>query len=419
MDCEKAFEMMSLYLDGQLNREEQGQLFEHMKNCNYCKQEFEFLKNLVDTMKDEAFLPLPEGYHEDLMAKINKNKVERVDFSGTEKNKKRKWKKYGSIAAAGLLVVLVGAGAGRGLLGSSYGQNDAAGLVEQKSQSYSGTEEMPFAVPEESMNAKYAMDESQETQSNMGAGMVSEADDVVEEMERTANVEERKKIKTAYVTLNVENFEQAVENIRGKVETSGGYVENYNSYVYQQNKDESLKAGNITLRLDKDNYEQMKLYIKSMGEVTYEDENVNDVTSQYIDTQGRLKAKRVEEERLLELLESAENVQDIIAIEERLGNIRSDIESYQSSIDNWDKLVDLSTINVELKEKEPVAIGTLSSNFGTKIKENFIRSVNMLVNGFQNLVLWLVTVSLPLVVIVAAVLIVVGVIIKRRKKPKS
>lgn len=418
MDCDKAFEMMSLYIDGELNKEEQEKLFEHINGCDYCKQEFEVLKNLVGKLKEEEFLPLPEGYHQELMTKVNDTKIENVNFGKKDKKKKRSWKKYGSIAAAGLLVVVVGAAASS-LDFEGYNQNETTAATQAKSQAYNETAQMPMAVPEEAASEEYSADAGVSMQRDMdmvGGSGVSEEVDVTDV---NVNLEERKKIKTSYITITVDNFEQVVENIREKIESSSGYVENFNSYVYQQNSDESLKAGNITLRMDKDNYEQMKVYIKSMGEVTYEDENVNDITSQYIDTEGRLKAKKIEEERLLELLGSAENIQDVIAIEERIGNIRSDIESYQSTIDNWDKLVDLSTINVELREEEPVTVGTISSDFGTKVKENFIGSVNMLVRGFQSIVLGLVSISLPLVVITVVISVMVSIIIKRRKKRRS
>lgn len=415
MDCDKAFEMMSLYIDGELNKEEQEKLFEHIEGCEFCKQEFESLKDMVNALKEEEFLPLPDGYHEELLTKVNGTKIERVYFDSKDKNKKRSWKKYGSIAAAGILVVFVGAMASALDFGG-YNQNDTTAETQAKSQAYNDTAQMPMAVPQEAVTEEYSMDASFEMQRDMsmaGGGDVSEETGITG---ANVNVDERKKIKTAYISITVDNFEQVVENIREKIESSSGYVENFNSYVYQQSSDESLKAGNITLRMDKDNYEQIKVFIKSMGEVTYEDENVNDITSQYIDTQGRLKAKRIEEERLLELLGSAESIQDIIAIEERLGNIRSDIESYQSTINNWDKLIDLSTINVELREEEPVTVGTISSDFGTKVRENFIGSVNMLVNGFQSIILGLVSISLPLLVIVGVIVVGASILIKRRKK---
>lgn len=417
MDCDKAFEMMSLYIDEELNKEEQEKLFEHINDCDYCKEEFDLLKALVGKLKKEEFLPLPEGFHEELMVKVNDSKIQNISFWKSNIKNKPNWKKYGSIAAAGLLVFAVGAAASSMNFGSYSSQNDAATAPMAKSEAYSETAQMPMA--KEVATEEYSADAGMGMERDMSVAVGGDVNTEASNSDVKVNVDERKKIKTAYITITVENFEQAVENIRTQVESNSGYVENFNSYVYQENSDESLKAGNITLRMDKDNYEQMKIYVKSMGKVTYEDENVNDITSQYIDTQGRLKAKRVEEERLLELLASAENIQDIIAIEERLGNIRSDIESYQSTIDNWDKLVGLSTINVELKEEEPATVGTISSDFGTKVRESFIGSVNTLVKGFQSIVLGLVSVSLPLLVIAGVVSVTGIIIIKKWKKHRS
>ena len=418
MDCGKAFEMMSLYIDEELNKEEQEKLFEHINSCDYCKQEFNLIKDLVGKLKEEEFLPLPDGYHQELMAKVNDLKIENVSFGKSDIKNKRNWKKYGSIAAAGLLVVVVGAAASSINFGG-YSQNETSTAPMEKSEAYSETAQMPMAVAEETTSEQYSADAGMGMQRYMSQAVGGEVGAEMNTADVKVNIDERKKIKTAYITITVENFEQAVENIRTEVESNSGYVENFNSYVYQQNSDESLKAGNITLRMVKENYEQMKIYVKSMGKVTYEDENVNDITSQYIDTKGRLKAKRVEEERLLELMANAENIQDIIAIEERIGSIRSDIESYQTTLDNWDKLVDLSTISVEIKEEEPATVGTISSDFGTKVRERFIGSVNMLVNGFQSIILGLVSISLPLLVITGLVSVAVVIIIKTWKKHRS
>lgn len=418
MNCNKALEMMSLYIDEELNKEEQEKLFEHINSCRYCKEEFNLLKDLVGKLKEEEFLPLPDGYHEELMAKVNASKIENISFVKSNTKNKRNWKKYASIAAAGLLVVVVGAAASS-MNFDDYNQNETATSPMAKSEAYNEIAQAPMAVTKEATTEEFSADAGMGMQRDMSLSVGGDINAETSNTDVKVNVDERKKIKTAYITITVENFEQAVENIRTEVESNSGYVENFNSYVYLENNDESLKAGNITLRMDKDNYEQMKIYVKSMGEVTYEDENVNDITSQYIDTEGRLKAKRVEEERLLELLKSAENIQDIIAIEERLGNIRSDIESYQSTIDNWDKLVDLSTISVELKEEEPATVGTISPDFGTKVRESFIGSVNTLVRGFQSIILGLVSISLPLLVIAGVVSVTAIIIIKRWKKHRS
>ena len=47
--------------------------------------------------------------------------------------------------------------------------------------------------------------------------------------------------------------------------------------------------------------------------MTYKNESVDDVTLRYVDVDSHKKALETEQERLLALLEKAENVEDIIA----------------------------------------------------------------------------------------------------------
>ena len=176
---------------------------------------------------------------------------------------------------------------------------------------------------------------------------------------------ERKNIKTSYISIEVENFDEAAENIENEAEAAGGYVQNFNSYIYYEDTDNdvSLKSGSMTVRVDKNNYNSVKDSIKSIGEVSSENEYVEDVTGQYIDTEAKLEAKLAEESRLVELLKNAGSVQDIVSIEERLADVRGYIESYRSMIDNWDKLVELSTINIDIKEEMPNKIGKNFTGF--------------------------------------------------------
>ena len=41
MECEKALELISLYIDGELNKEEQEEIIKHMEQCESCKKEYE------------------------------------------------------------------------------------------------------------------------------------------------------------------------------------------------------------------------------------------------------------------------------------------------------------------------------------------------------------------------------------------
>lgn len=213
-------------------------------------------------------------------------------------------------------------------------------------------------------------------------------------------------------------------NIRQNVEGNGGYVENFYSYIFYEDlsRDISLKAGNLNMRVPQENYESSLAYIKTLGKVNNENEGVNDITNQYIDTEARLNVKKAEEKRLIELLEKAENLTDIMAIEGRLSEVRGYIESIEEQLKGMDKLVSYSTINIDIQEKEPRGVSNISDDFGKSIKDSFIKSINFVVKGFQQLILNIVEISLPAVVVGITGFVVYKIIrfvIKRRNEKKN
>ena len=85
----------------------------------------------------------------------------------------------------------------------------------------------------------------------------------------------------------------------------------------------------------------------------------------------------VEQDRLLEIMKKADKVEDLIKLEERLTQVRTDLEIYKSKIKNWDQLVAFSTFTINLREvKEIEPIKAPNPNFMTRIKSSFNKSIN-------------------------------------------
>lgn len=66
--------------------------------------------------------------------------------------------------------------------------------------------------------------------------------------------------------------------------------------------------------------------------------------------QSRLTAYKTQETRLLEMMEKAQTVEDTITIEEKLTELQYKIDSLQSSLNNWDRQVNYSTISLNVQE---------------------------------------------------------------------
>ncbi|MHC1746963.1 MAG: anti-sigma factor [Cellulosilyticaceae bacterium] len=106
MNCETCLSKMSLYIDQDLSQEEVKLMEEHIAICPSCKEEYEVLKMMISQLGEIEDEPLPEGFHINLMDKINA-----IPLSTPTKEKLKspykKWIHYASGAAALLFVGIV------------------------------------------------------------------------------------------------------------------------------------------------------------------------------------------------------------------------------------------------------------------------------------------------------------------------
>ena len=153
----------------------------------------------------------------------------------------------------------------------------------------------------------------------------------------------------------------------------------------------------------------------------YRNESVQDVTLQYVDLDSHKKSLLTEQKRLLELLEKAETVADIIEIESRLSEVRYQIESMESQLRTIDNQVNYSTVYININEVElltPVAEKTIWQ----KISDGFGNNVYRLIRGLENLAIGFI-ISLPFIfvwiIVIIVLLLIVRLILKREKKARK
>lgn len=118
MNCDKVKELLWAYLENKTTAEEAAEIETHLEGCAACREELaqqKEMKNALASLPDEE---LPEGYHTELMQKLQaERKV--VPFPA---KKKHGWKQMSMIAAAVLVVVV--AGGTRGMLEMRQNQNE-------------------------------------------------------------------------------------------------------------------------------------------------------------------------------------------------------------------------------------------------------------------------------------------------------
>lgn len=217
-------------------------------------------------------------------------------------------------------------------------------------------------------------------------------------------VTEKKLIRNVNLEVETTEFDALLAGINSQVEAMGGYVENFSSSNYSS---EDVRRADIVARIPSDGLDGFLDNVSQQSNVVYRSESVDDVTLQYVDLDTRKKAMTVERDRLLELLEQAETVADIIEIESRLSEINYEIESLEARLRTIDNQVTYSTVYInicEVKVYTPVADKTIWQ----KIGDGFGNNVYNLLNDMENIVIGFI-VSLPYifvwVVIIAAVIV--------------
>ncbi len=228
----------------------------------------------------------------------------------------------------------------------------------------------------------------------------------------------QKLIKTVSLSMETKEFDPLLENIRSKVEELGGYIESSeisgsSYYSVQENR-----YAWLTLRIPADKLDGFVTVVSELGNVTSKNESVEDITLQYVDVEGRKQALETEQARLLELLERAESMEDIIAIESRLSEVRYELQSYGSTLRTYDNQVNYSTVSIRITEVERVTPVIEKRTFFEEIQYRLSDNLYNIGQGIRSFAIWFIS-SLPYLIIWAAVIAVLVLVARKiiRKKP--
>ena len=229
---------------------------------------------------------------------------------------------------------------------------------------------------------------------------------------------ERKVIRSANVTLEVENFDEAYSKIDTMI-LGIGFIQstNINSEKYKVNNEQKLiRRGTVVIRVDKDKFDKVLNSIKGIGDVLNWNINGEDVTDKYFDTESRLRLLRIEEAKLEEYLKKMSDLDQIFKTESRLTDIRYQIESLTGNLKKMSDLVELSTISISINEKYPDSIDPVKpKTYGQKLLDNFLDSFKGVVSFIGELVIILVA-AVPVLLLLGVFALIVLFIYRRIPK---
>ncbi len=229
-------------------------------------------------------------------------------------------------------------------------------------------------------------------------------------MAREASPQE-KIIRTARLELSTRSFDKDYENVLALVKEKGGRVESANLY----NNYNDLRGLNLTLRIPVKQLDSVIASLKGVGRLVSFNESARDVSEQYYDMDARLQTQKTKMARLQELLQKAESVEDLIALEDSISNTQYELDRLTGSLKGLDSQVEDATLDLVLNELSPLETSQdQQEGLVERIKSGMAAAFRGFIQLLGDLVVFL-SVILPYLIVVVAFIIIIRLIMKRRK----
>jgi len=210
------------------------------------------------------------------------------------------------------------------------------------------------------------------------------------------DIADRRIIKTGEVTIEVADIAASLGRVRALAVELGGYVGG--SFLGARDD-----YATLTLRIPADRFDEALARLRQFdGEVLTEATREEDVTSAIVDLEARLRNLNASEQQYLELLERTGTVEEILAVQIRLDEVRGQIEQLEAQVKDLSEMADLATLTVSLVPSS-LQQATNTWDPGKTVSDAIaalVQTGQSVVNG----VIWFAIVWLPVLIVLAIVL---------------
>ncbi len=161
------------------------------------------------------------------------------------------------------------------------------------------------------------------------------------------------------IVIEVNDVTKARQDIEDYLNRHGGYVSD-SSFSY----DDGVLQGKMTVRVPQEHFMQTMYYLEEKGNVQDRNITSTDVTSEYVDVESEIRSLEKQQERYLEMIDEADNVEEMLKVEERLQEVRSRIEKMVGRKRSLESAVNYSTITVHLQKDRDIYTVVFHGNTG-------------------------------------------------------
>ena len=209
-----------------------------------------------------------------------------------------------------------------------------------------------------------------------------------------------KLIRRAELEIQTEAFDTAAASLEALVAEAGGYFQSAQVEGGSLRDQNAARYGNYVIRLPEENFSAFLDQSGTLGYVVRRSESSENVSQAYYDTETRLAAQRTKQERLLALLAQADTMESIIELE---SETEYEIQSLTTDLEHYDDLIDYATVDLYLAEVLSFSqTPGETAGLGERMAAGLSASTAGLVQGVQDLLVWLSYHLFPVIVVLGA-----------------
>lgn len=340
-------EDLKAFLDGELSRERAAAVSEALAADPALREELEALRAIGEGIREVALAPPVEGYEKTLAAVRRRLPVWRrvLPYAAT-------------LGVAVVLVAVLGP-----LIRDARIESDTAAtvaMVPSSAMSESGgvlsdgakSEHRTSRAPSPTEESEGVVGGSSPEATTLGPHSPAPAAKAAQRGS-TVSPAERLVIQNGDITLRVDDALGAKSRAMAMAEALGGFVESSG----QSTRSGGLPVATVTLRVPARLFETALDRLRNIEEDAEEiagHTSGDDVTGQVADVEARLRVLRGEEEQYLTILQETQKIGDVLAVKERLSDVRQQIESLDAQQKVMRDQAALSTIVATFEQRESV-----------------------------------------------------------------
>lgn len=310
--------------------------------------------------------------------------------------------------AVALLLSLQACGSSSGSGSGSYQDYKGVDSIEQN-LSYNSNQ---MGITQESVadgsyyEEDYQKDQSQTTESGGGAETSSQAEDSDQKLvDGTTDANgnkiklvEEKLVYRCQLDIETKNYAEDKENLMKLISEYEGIIQNSNEYDsddywYSSDhvKTRGTKTLNLQVRIPSEKYKEFIGTVGTIGKVKRNSQQIDNISYDYYNTQADIEQLKIQEQRLLEMMEQAYTIEDMITVEDRLSEVQNELSKLQTKLVGLDTDVAYSYVDIELEEVfEYSATEVEKPGFFKRLGKEIVDGFKAMIQIFEDIILFIV-----------------------------